>query len=251
MSNSTPSLLTSPADTEDEHTYQQIELIKCLLVTVQHFFGGFKQLFRNVTDPRHPVYTIYPLPSVLATGLLLFLLRLGARRQVHLMLRQNGPSSTKFRAVFDVETCPHGDTLDETYRRLSVAEVQAVVTGSVETLIRRKVLYPYRLRGRYFLVVIDGTGVLTFPERHCPHCLTMTHSGHTTYYHPILEAKLVTYDGFVFSLLTEFIENPGEHPTKQDCAPVLYRTGTGNSKPSIAWPIGSSAAFPACRFVCS
>jgi hypothetical protein len=217
MSNSLPDLLTSPADAEDEHTHQQIELIECLLVTVQHFFGGFKWLFRNVTDPRHPVYTTYPLPSVLATGLLLFLLRLGARRQVNLMLRQNGPSSAKFRALFCVETCPHGDTLDATYSRLHVAEVQAVVTDSVETLIRRKVLYPYRLCGRYFLVVIDGTGVLTFPERHCPHCLTMTHHGHTIYYHPILEAKLVTHDGFVFSLMTEFIENPGEYPTKQDC----------------------------------
>jgi len=211
-------LLVPPAAiVEDEHALQQSQLIRSLLVTVQHFFGGFKQLFRNVFDPRHPAFITYPLPSVLTTGVLMFLLRLGARRQVNLMLRQNGPSSAKFEALFGVQTCPHGDTLDETYSRLNVAEVQAVVTGSVETLIRRKVLYPYRLRDRYFLVAIDGTGVLTFPERHCPHCLTVTHNGHTTYYHPILEAKLVTHDGFVFSLLTEFIENPSQHPTKQDC----------------------------------
>jgi len=219
MSNSlqTPSILPAVTATEDEHTLQQSELIRSLLVTVQHFFGGFNQLFRNVFDPRHLAFITYPLPSVLTTGVLMFLLRLGARRQINLMLRQNGPSSAKFEALFCVETCPHGDTLDETCSRLSVTEVQAVVTGSVETLIRRKVLYPYRLRDRYFLVAIDGTGVLTFPERHCPHCLTVTHNGHTTYYHPILEAKLVTHAGFVFSLLTEFIENPGEHPTKQDC----------------------------------
>jgi hypothetical protein len=201
----------------DEHALQQNALIKCLLVTVQHFFGGFQRLFANVIDPRHPAFIIYPLPSVLATGTLLFLLRLGARRQVNLMLRQKGPSSAKFQALFHIDTCPHGDTLDETYKRLDIPQVQTVVTGTVETLIRKKVLDRYRLRGRYFLIAIDGTGVLTFPERHCPHCLTVTHNGHTTYYHPILEAKLVTHDGFVLSLLTEFIENPGEHPTKQDC----------------------------------
>jgi hypothetical protein len=38
----------------------------------------------------------------------------------------------------------------------------------VETLIRKKVLYRYRLLDRYFLIAIDGTGMLTFPERHCP-----------------------------------------------------------------------------------
>ena len=87
----------------------------------------------------------------------------------------------------------------------------------VETLIRRKVLYPQRLLGQYYLVVVDGTGVLTYSERHCAQCLTRTQHGQTTYYHPVLEAKLVTASGWAFSLLTEFIENPGEHPTKQDC----------------------------------
>ncbi|NLE94052.1 MAG: hypothetical protein GX600_00010, partial [Dehalococcoidia bacterium] len=83
--------------------------------------------------------------------------------------------------------------------------------------IRTKALYRYRLFDCYFLIAIDGTGVLTFPKRHCVHCLTQTHAGRTVYYHPILEAKLVTATGFAFSLLTEFIENPDEYPSKQDC----------------------------------
>ena len=132
-------------------------------------------------------------------------------------MRGNGASAAKFEALFQVARCPHGDTLKAAYRRLEPDELQAVVTGMTETLIRRKVLYPFRLLDRYFLVAMDGTGVLVFTERHCPHCLTMTHHGQTLYYHPILEAKLVTATGFVFSLMTEFIENPGEHPTKQDC----------------------------------
>jgi hypothetical protein len=156
MANSTQALSVLPAAADDEDTRQQIALIKSLLVTVQHCFGGFGHLFRSVTDPRHPRYIIYPLPSVLTTGVLLFLLRLGARRQITLLLRQNGPSVAKFQALFGVTT-------------------------TVETLIRRKMLSPYRLCGRYFLVTFDGTGMLTFPERHCPQCLTMTHQGHTTY----------------------------------------------------------------------
>ncbi|MBN1888416.1 MAG: hypothetical protein JW850_10515 [Thermoflexales bacterium] len=100
---------------------------------------------------------------------------------------------------------------------LDVPEVQDIVTGMTEGLIRSKVLYPYRLRERYFLVGIDGTGMLTFPERHCPHCLTRTSKDRTLYYHPVLEAKLITSQGLVCSLMTEFIENPDEFPTKQDC----------------------------------
>jgi len=83
------------------------------------------------------------------------------------------------------------------------------------TLSRRKVLYNHRLLEQYSLVGVDGTGMLTFSERHCPYCMTRTYKGHTLYYHPVLEAKLVTPTGFVFSLMTEFIENPAENPTKQ------------------------------------
>lgn len=212
--NAAESVAVPVADADIE---QQQAVLQALLVTLEHFFGGFSRLFQAVTDPRDPKLITYPLPMLLATGVLLFLMRLGARRQVHQLLRGNGPSTTKFDALFDLAQCPHGDTLNYAYRRLAVDEVQAVVTGMVATLIRQKVLYPYRLLGHYFLVVVDGTGVLTYPERHCAQCLTRTHQGHTTYYHPVLEAKLVTPSGWAFSVLTEFIENPGEHPTKQDC----------------------------------
>ena len=217
MTKSAPALALLPDPADDEDARQQVALLQALLVTVQHFFGGFQRLFGAVTDPRHLHYITYPLSALLATGVLLFVLRLGARRQVTLLLRENRSSRSKFQALFGVANVPHGDTLEATYQRLAVPEVQEVVTSTVERLIRQKVLYPYRLCGRYFLLTIDGTGMLTFAERHCPQCLTLTHQGHTTYYHPILEAKLVTHAGCVFSVLTEFIENPSQYPSKQDC----------------------------------
>jgi hypothetical protein len=205
----------SSPDTDEQ---QQEALIRTLLLTVQHFFGGFALLFGGVHDPRHLAYITYSLESLLTTGVLLFVFRLAARRQIAHWLRGNHQSQAKFTALLGVDTVPHGDTLNVASAHLNVAEVQAVVTGMTETLIRRKVLYPSRLFAHYFLVVMDGTGMLTFAQRHCPHCLTRTRKdGQTIYYHPVLEAKVVTPNGFAFSLMTEFIENPGEHPTKQDC----------------------------------
>jgi hypothetical protein len=204
-------------ETQDPDEQAQGALLRAFLATVQHFFGGFSPLFAAITDPRQPALITYPLAALLFTGVLMFACRVGARRQIGHLFRANGPSASKFQALFQVETSPHGDTLDAAFSRLNPVELQAVVTDTVATLIRRKVLYAHRLLGHYFLVVMDGTGVLVFSQRHCAQCLTRVHSGQTIYYHPILEAKLVTASGFVFSLMTEFIENPGEHPTKQDC----------------------------------
>jgi hypothetical protein len=201
----------------DAEQQEQFSILNTFLATAHHFFGDFGTLFQSVDDPRRPELIIYPLESLAFAGVLMYLCRLGARRQIAHMLRENGPSAAKFQALFGTDACPHGDTLDVVFGRLDPDQVQAVVTNMVRTLIRKKVLDRYRLLGHYFVVAIDGTGRLTFPERHCPHCMTVTHNGKTTYYHPVLEAKLVLPNGFAFSILTEFIENPGENPTKQDC----------------------------------
>lgn len=201
----------------DRDEQEQLAIINACVSTVHHFFGGFGKLLGTVQDPRLPNLITYPLESLTFTGMLMFLCRLGARRQIAHMLRHNGASEAKFQVLFGVDTCPHGDTLNVAFGRVDPCQVQEAVTDMVRTLIRKKVLYRYRLLDWYYVVAIDGTGRLTFPERHCPHCLTSTHHGKTTYYHPVLEAKLVTSDGFALSLMTEFVENPDEHPTKQDC----------------------------------
>jgi hypothetical protein len=96
------------------------------------------------------------------------------------------------------------------------AEFQAVLCGTVYCLIRKKVLYPYRLLDRYFLIAVDGTWTLKRKKRHCPRCLTQPKTGKTTYYHMVLEAKLVTPDAFAIPVFTEFVENTGAD-SKQDC----------------------------------
>jgi hypothetical protein len=201
----------------DEEQQDQFSILNAFLTTIHHFFGDFGALFQSVDDPRRPELIIYPLESLAFAGVLLYLCHLGARRQIAHMFRENGPSAVKFQALFGTDTCPHGDTLNAAFGRLDPDQVQAVITAMIRTLIRKKVLDRYRLLGHYFVIAIDGTGRLTFPERHCPHCMTVTQNGKTTYYHPVLEAKLVLPNGFAFSILTEFIENPGENPSKQDC----------------------------------
>jgi hypothetical protein len=184
----------------DEEKQAQQQILKASIGTVRHFFGSWQAIFGGVRDGRNPDLIVYPLASLLCTGVLLFLFRLGSRRQIQYQLRKNGPSQAKLGSWFDVAKIPHGDTLNYAFKRLQPDEVQEVVCRMVSVLVRKKVLYRWRLFDN-FLIAVDGTGMLTFRERHCPHCLTrQLNSGETIYYHPILEAKLVTANGFAFSL---------------------------------------------------
>jgi hypothetical protein len=213
----TKSQKTTLLDEADQEQEAQKALLKAFTGTLHHFFGGWWKLFRGVRDGRDPELIRYPLEGLLSIGVLMYLFRLGARRQINYQLRGNAPSQAKFEAWFEVDEIPHGDTLNYAFRRVAPAEVQEVVCRMVATLIRKKVLYRWRLYGN-FLLAIDGTGVLTFQDRHCEYCLTRKlNNGGTLYYHPVLEAKLVTANGFAFSLMTEFIENTDPQADKQDC----------------------------------
>ena len=167
-------------------------------------------------DGRAPKKITYSIPALGFVGMLMFLCHLGARRQVRLRLHTVRSLET-LRTLFHVDTFPHGDTLNDAFKRCDPEDFQQVVCQMDRILLRKKVLYSSRVLGKYFVVPVDGTGTVTYSNRHCPHCLTQTHNGKTIYYHKVLEAKLVTPEGFVFSLMSEFIENPGEQPNKQDC----------------------------------
>ena len=222
----------------DSASKEQEALLKAFTGTIQHFFGSWQTIFSRVTDPRKLDWIIYPIEALLCTGAMMFMFRLGSRRQIKHQMRGNGPSQAKFEAWFGVEDIPHGDTLNYGFKRLIADEVQEVICRMVERLIRKKVLYRWRLFDN-FLVAVDGTGMLTFRKRHCEYCLTKKlRNGETLYYHPILEAKLVTANGFAFSIMTEFIENVDPQATKQDCElKAFYRLAEGLKKRFPRLPI--------------
>ncbi len=99
-------------------------------------------------------------------------------------------------------------------------------------LIEKRVLERYRFEGEY-LVAVDATRLASFSRKHCDRCLRIRHSnGEIEYFHAVLEAKIVTQQGLVFSLASVFIENPeDEEFDKQDCelkafyrlAPILHK----------------------------
>ena len=116
-----------PAHEEEKHA-----LLKILVSTVAHFFGGFRSIFGDLTDPRDPNRITYPLYTLAFAGVWMYLCRLGSRRQIAHQFRNNGPSSANIQTLLGVAGFPHGDTVNNAYSRLEVAEVQECVTSLSE-----------------------------------------------------------------------------------------------------------------------
>ena len=206
-----------------ERKKQDQGIVDFMMVT-NHFFHTLKEWLLEMDDPRNQCYTTYTQADL---GFMAILKNVCGQHSMREM-EEN----------FNTETCidtlrimsgnkklkemPHYDTLNYYLEKLSPECLSGLRKKMVTSLIRGKQFNKNRLLGKYWRVILDGTGLFYFKEKHCENCLCTVKTGENgkktkLYFHKVLEAKIVLSDNIIISLGTEFIENEKEDVSKQDC----------------------------------
>jgi hypothetical protein len=154
----------------------------------------------------------------IVTGALFMFLLKAKSRNAYNNDRRDEVFAKNYYKMFKLDL-PHPDAIDEVMRVLAPEQLELLKATLVGTLIEQKTLRQFRFMGKYYFVAVDATGTHSFNDKHCEHCLTRkSASGVMSYFHYVLEAKLVTSAGHAISIASEFIENiPGRDFEKQDC----------------------------------
>ncbi len=194
---------------------------------MRHFFPDLNAWVDAIDEPRSLPQVIYHKRFLLWWGLSLFLCKLSSRRQRDYQLNTDGPEVlANLNRLADTaqDSRPVNQTLEYFLEGTGSAPLAHLRQQMIHRLIRMRALDGARLQGR-FVVLIDGSGYLRFPHRHCDHCLTPRHGETTSYRHQVREAKRRGPAGTVFSIATEFIDNrdvpagptgAGQERAKQD-----------------------------------
>lgn len=176
-----------------------------------------------MVDARQKGKCTYQIQTLLWVGLLVFVLKLGSRRKIEAkFVTQQFVRHLSLLSSQELTKVPHNTTLAYLARLLTPEDLDKLRYRVINRLLRNKYLVKFRLFG-YYLIALDGTGYLSFDKRHCRYCLRkrMKVKGRKKkkwrYYHPVVEAKLVTVNGLALSMATEFIENPKLKVKRQDC----------------------------------
>jgi len=178
----------------------------------------FKRLIQKIAKlPEVRRQKSYQIQDIFGGALALFILKCGSRNCYN-TLRDNPAFRENYENCFGSKL-PHGDSIEKVLRSFDPKKLEDLKAEEAARLIRRKTFTAHLLHGEYYTIAIDATGICSYKKRHCPYCLHKTSKkGKTTYFHYVLEAKLVTPVGHAISIASEFIENPeGEEYEKQDC----------------------------------
>ncbi len=185
-----------------------------LFKTITHFFPNLIERIQQIEDCRKK--SDYELVELIMACIYMSIFKADSRNAFN-NERQEGNFKDNYEKIFKMRL-PHMDTADNVMRRINPDELQQLKTDLIRTLLEKKIFHKFRLFKRFFVIAVDGTGLMTFSKRHCEHCLTKTSKkGKVTYFHHVLEAKLICQNGFAISIATEWIENPEGDFDKQDC----------------------------------
>ena len=195
-----------------------------LMRITHHFFAALSDWLNEMDDPRNQSYILYTQSDLVWMGLLK---NMCAVRTMHGM-EENFNESTCIETLrllsgdkFLTEM-PHADTLNYYLEKLSPQCLAQIRKRMIKSLIQGKSLCRAKLLGKHWRVILDGTGLFSFKEKHCENCLVTTVKNkegkeEKRYCHKVLEAKIVLGEHLILSLDTEFIENEDENAAKQDC----------------------------------
>jgi len=184
-------------------------------------FPGLNDKVMQLCDPRKR--KDYSLAELVMGGVMLFVFKEGSRNafdndRKETIFRKNYQRAFKLRL-------PSTDATEDLFRVLEEGELERLKTLLIKELVERKVFHKFRFMGKRYFISIDGTGVSTYKTDYCGECTSKTSkNGVTTYFHNVLEAKLVTSNDMSVSIATEWIQNENRKQyDKQDCELKAFR----------------------------
>ena len=201
---------------------KEINIFLDVISIIKQYFPQLTQKLNELTDVRHQSYVQYQMSVITVTRLLGLLCGIKSMRETTEKFDTEETIKNIANLLeIELEEIPHYDTINNVFEKLNINELRKIPKYMVNRLIRSKMFDKYRFKNKYFQIVIDGTRMMSFKERHCRNCLKRVYSKgeeseRTIYYHYVLEAKLVVGE-IVVSLDSEFVENEHEDVEKQDC----------------------------------
>ena len=207
---------------------KEVNLLEEVVGIIRQYFPKLLMMFENLTDVRNQSYVTYKMRVIFLVRLMALMCEIKSMNEIsrEFNTEQTIENIAQICGV-KLDEIPHHDTINNVFETIEITELEQIVKYVVTRLIRSKMLDKFKIRKKYYLVVVDGTGLATSRVKYNENCLTKKKRNkdgdeyieYSTY---VLEAKLIM-GNMVFSIGTEFVENIDENESKQDCETKAFK----------------------------
>lgn len=220
----------------------KLSSMRDFLKIIKRFFPGLFRSFKNCdSDPRRQnriTYTTGTLLTVLFFKYVCSIVSMHSMTErfnyepvIRNLLQLSGQNN--------LPDIPHYQTMNDFLSKLVPEFLEKLRCRIVHSLIRTNQFYSHRLKNKYWMVLIDGTGLYGGLRKLHSRCLFRVHNKgkddeYITYHIQVLEAKLLFFGANIpISIMSEYIENTPEKESsnkplsdekyKQDCERKAFK----------------------------
>ena len=188
-------------------------------MTTEHYFPHLTQYFKDVDDFRQQSKVEYPAELMLWMGVIQRLIGVKSNNEYEKILNISTEIEDNILKLSGVsgDELPSIDDFCYFLQKLPPEELHKIRRKMLVALERKKFLSKLKTKDGYLLLAIDGVQTISTKREFSHSTYCDSKDGTRTYHQYFLEAKIVSSNGFVLSIDTEFIENPTEKFDKQDC----------------------------------
>lgn len=226
-------------------------------LVVEACFPHLCKWIAETRDPRreHPSKK-YELSLMMWTAMVMFVSQPGTRRQYDL---DKGTTAFLLNVLAlaglppdSASRLPTAEAVDDLLQKLDCGVFAELRKRAIKALVRGKRIETCKFHG-FWRLAVDGTGTHTSSKRHCPHCQTKTCSktGRVTYFHNVLEFKLVSPEGLALSIHSEFIVNQDGESKQDSEIKAFYRAAAEIKRmwPRMRFIVIGDAAYGNANFM--
>ncbi|MGM9877982.1 MAG: transposase [Bacilli bacterium] len=204
---------------EKREKKEEINLLNELVTIMKQYFPDLINKFEGLTDTRNQSYITYQMKVIFMVRLMGLMCEMksmnGMTRDLNTEKAINNIAKI---CKVKLEEIPHCDTINDVFQNINIEELEEIRKYMITKIIRSKMVNRYRIRNRYYHIIVDGTGLATSRKKYNKNCLVKNktdkkgqkYQEYSTY---VLEAKLVV-GNMVFSIGSEFVENVNIHTIK-------------------------------------
>lgn len=236
---------------ERRNKKKELNILGNVITIINQYFPELINKFEGLTDIRHQSYVKYRMKVIFIVRLMGLM---SSIKSVHELTEEFNTEEAIANIAqicgLELEEIPHCDTINDIFEKVKVKEIEAIIKYMINRMIRNKMFNSFKIRDKYYHVVVDGTGLATSRKKYNQNCLVKNkhdkngneYQEYSTY---VLEAKLVIGD-MVFSIGSEFVENEDEKVEKQDCETKAFKRLAEKIKkeyPRLKIIIGADALY--------
>ena len=151
---------------------KEINMFSDVVKIIKQYFPQLTKKLDKLTDTRHQSYVEYEMRVITVTRLVGLICGITSMRGTTEKLNtEEAIKNIAELLEIELEEIPHYDTINDVFEKIKIDELRKIQKYMVTRLIRSKMFDKYRYKNKYFQIVIDGTGIMSFKERHCNHCI--------------------------------------------------------------------------------